>query len=59
MEAYKRGADWLASHSAQIRRIRRADKADKKDGEAVYFIRDCSVGFDMRYVDKLFEPFQR
>ena len=30
-----------------------------QDGEAIYYVRDDGVGFDMRYVHKLFNAFQR
>jgi two-component system, chemotaxis family, CheB/CheR fusion protein len=31
----------------------------EKNGEKVYFIKDNGVGFDMKYADKLFQPFRR
>jgi len=32
---------------------------EESSRETIYYIRDNGAGFDMRYIDKLFTPFQR
>jgi PAS domain S-box-containing protein len=54
----------LMSNAIKFTRTRRQARievgcTDGKEGEAVVFIRDNGVGFDMKYVNKLFGVFQR
>ena len=48
---------WKYSSTRAAARIQFGVKQDTT--ETVYFVRDDGVGFDMRYADKLFQPFQR
>jgi len=53
----------LLSNALKFTRIREHAKIETgfmtEDGHTVFFIKDNGAGFDMKYVDKLFIPFQR
>ncbi len=53
----------LLSNALKFTRIRKNAKIETgsmtEDGHTVFFIKDNGAGFDMKYADKLFIPFQR
>jgi len=53
----------LLSNALKFTRIRENAKIETgsmtEDGNTVFFIKDNGAGFDMKYADKLFVPFQR
>jgi signal transduction histidine kinase len=48
---------WKYSHTQNIAKIELGKII--KDGHETFYIKDNGVGFDMRFYDKLFQPFQR
>ncbi|HQQ74214.1 MAG TPA: ATP-binding protein [Pseudomonadales bacterium] len=51
------GNAWKYTSKTEVPRVEFG--AYDRDGEMVYCVRDNGAGFDMKYVDKLFGPFQR
>jgi PAS domain S-box-containing protein len=53
----------LLSNALKFTRVQESPRieigCEEKGGEKIYFVKDNGVGFDMRYVDKLFGVFQR
>jgi two-component system, NtrC family, sensor kinase len=51
------GNAWKYTHKVPLSQIQVG--AEQGAGGTTFFVRDNGAGFDMRYVDKLFRPFQR
>ncbi|MBY0415062.1 MAG: CHASE3 domain-containing protein [Bdellovibrionales bacterium] len=49
---------WKYSSNQEVIKIELGIKINKEDKE-IFFVKDNGVGFDMRFYDKLFQPFQR
>ena len=52
------GNAWRSSAGQKLTTIDVGSRV-QADGETVFFVRDHGEGFDMEYVENLFEPFQR
>lgn len=52
------GNAWKYTRGVAAARIE-VGKTMGAEGAAIYYVRDNGVGFDMRYADRLFAPFQR
>lgn len=54
------GNAWKYTGGKESALIRFGVRKEKgRNGETIYFVEDNGAGFDMRYADKLFAPFQR
>jgi PAS domain S-box-containing protein len=51
------GNAWKFTEKTSVARIEVG--TGERDGQTAYYVRDNGAGFDMQYVHKLFEPFQR
>jgi len=51
------GNSWKFTSKSTLSRIEFG--SDEKDGKKIFFVKDNGVGFDMKYVNKMFIPFQR
>jgi len=53
----------LLSNAVKFTRLRENARIETgsmiEDGQTIFFVKDNGTGFDMKYVDKLFIPFQR